>query len=65
MMDDILLGPVMTGQNYLAFLQNGLPELEDVPLAARIAIYLQHDGAPSGYTLFVVIQNLCDIFPNW
>ena len=41
----------MTGQNYLDFLQNELPkQLEDVPLATRIAMYFQHDGAPSHYT---------------
>ena len=35
----------MTGQNYLDFLQNELPkQLEDVPLATRIAMYFQHDG---------------------
>jgi hypothetical protein len=56
MIDDVLVGPVvsddsMTGHNYLDFLQSGLPEqLEDVPLAARIAMYFQHDGAPSHYT---------------
>jgi hypothetical protein len=38
----------MTGQNYLGFLQNELPkQLEDVPLATRISMYFQHDGAPS------------------
>ena len=51
--DDMLIGPVilddrMTGQNYLDFPQNKLPkQLEDVPLATRIAMYFQHDGAPS------------------
>jgi hypothetical protein len=59
MIDDMLIGPVilddhMTGHNYLDFLQNGLPEqVEDVPLAAQIAMYFQHDqhdGAPSHYT---------------
>ena len=40
----------MTGQNYLEFLQNGLPkQLEGVPLATRIAMYFQHDGSPSHY----------------
>jgi hypothetical protein len=53
----------MTGQNYLEFLQNELPEqLEDVPLATRIAMYLQHDGAPH-YTRLVV-QHLNDTFPS-
>jgi hypothetical protein len=52
MVDDVLIDPVilddrMTGQNYLDFLQTGLPEqLDDVPLATRIAIYFQHDGFP-------------------
>jgi len=44
----VILDERMTGQNYLDFLQNELPkQLEDVPLAARIAMYFQHDGAPS------------------
>jgi capsid portal protein len=44
MIDDMLIGPVIlddhvTGNNYLNFLQNGLPkQLEDVPLAKRIAM---------------------------
>jgi hypothetical protein len=52
----LLIGPVisedrMTGQNCLELLQNELPEkLEDVPLATRIAMYFQHDGAPPHYT---------------
>ena len=64
-----MIGPVildirMTGQNYLDFLQNGLPkQLEDVPLATRIAMYFQHDGAPSHYTRHVM-QHLNDTFPN-
>jgi hypothetical protein len=50
----LLIGPVileyhMTGQNYQEFLQNELPELEDVPLATRIAMYFQHDEAPPHY----------------
>jgi hypothetical protein len=53
MIDGMLSGPVnlddrMTGHIYVEFLQNELPEqLEDVPLATRIAMYFQHDGAPS------------------
>jgi hypothetical protein len=56
MTDDMLTGPIilddhMTGHNYLDFLQNGLPEqLQDVPLATRVATYFQHDGAPSQHT---------------
>jgi len=47
MIDDMLIGPIIldkhiTGQNYLDFLQNGLPEqLEDVPLDTQIAMYFQ------------------------
>ena len=68
MIDDLLVGPVilddlMTGQYYLDFLQNELPKhLEDVPLAARIAMYFQHDGAP--YYTRHVMQHLNDTFPN-
>ena len=69
MIDDMLIGPIIldkhiTGQNYLDFLQNGLPEqLEDVPLATRIAMYFQHDGAPSHYTR-LVLQHLSNTFPD-
>ena len=69
MIDDILIGPVildnrMTGQNCLDFLQNELPkQLEVVPFATRIAMYFQHDGAPSCYTRHVM-QHLNDTFPN-
>jgi len=69
MIGDMLIGPVIlddriTGQNYLDFLQNELPkQLEVVPLATRIAMYFQHDGAPSHYTRHVM-QHLNDTFPN-
>jgi len=69
MIDDMLIGLIilddhMTGQNYLDFLQNELPkQLEDVPLATRIAMYCQHDGSPSHYTRHVT-QHLNDTFPN-
>ena len=47
----LMLDDRMTGHNYLDFLQNELPQqLGDVPLATRIAMYCQHDGAPSNYT---------------
>jgi hypothetical protein len=64
----LLIGPViledrMTGQHYLEFLQNELPELEEVPLATRIAMYFQHDGAPPHYTR-LVIQHLSDTCHN-
>jgi len=59
-----ILDDRMTGQNYLDFLQNELPkQLEDVPLVTRIAIYFQHDGAPSHYTRHVM-QHLNDTFSN-
>jgi hypothetical protein len=67
--DDMLFGPVifddrMTGHNYLDFPQNGLPErLEDIPMDTRIAMYFQHDGAPSHYTRLVT-QHLNDTFRN-
>jgi hypothetical protein len=36
----VILENRTTGQNYREFLKNGLPEqLEDVPLATRIAMY--------------------------
>jgi len=69
MIDVMLIGPVilddrMTTQNYLDFLQNELPkQLDDVPLATRIAMYFQDDGAPSHYTRHVM-QHLNDTFPN-
>jgi len=69
MIDDMLIVRVilddpMTWQNYLDFLQNELPkQLEDVPLAIRIAMYFQHDRALSHYTRHVM-QHLNDTFPN-
>jgi hypothetical protein len=65
----LLIGPViledrMTGQNYIEFLQNELPEqLGHVPLATRIAMYFQHDGAPPHYTR-LVMQHLSRTFLN-
>jgi len=65
----MLIGPVilddrMTGQNYLDFLQNELSkQLADIPLATRISMYFQHDGAPSHYTRHVM-QHLNYTFPN-
>jgi hypothetical protein len=56
MISDMLIGPInvddhMRGHSYLDFLLNGLPEqLGDVPLATQIAVYFQHDEAPSYYT---------------
>jgi len=69
MNDDMMIGPVIldkrvTGQNYLDFPQNGLPEqLEDVPLDTWIAVYFQDDRAPSHYTQ-LVWQHLNETFHN-
>ena len=69
MIDDMLIDPVIlddrvTGQNYLDFLQNELSKkLKVVPLATRIAMYFQHDGAPPHYTRHVM-QHLSDTFPK-
>jgi hypothetical protein len=69
MIDDMLSDPVildddMTGQNYPDFLPNGLPEqLQDVPLAPRIAPYFQHNGVPFHY-IRLVMQHLIDTFLN-
>jgi len=50
-----ILDDCMTGQIFLDFQQNELPkQLEDVPLATRIAMYFQHDGDPSHYTRHVI-----------
>jgi hypothetical protein len=68
--DDLLIGLVIlddriTGQNYLDFLQNGLPEqLEDVPLATPMAAYFRHDRTPSYYTR-TVMKHLNNTFSNW
>lgn len=67
--NDMLIGPAivedrMTGDSYLHFLQNDLPEqLEDVPLETRRHMYLQHDGSPIHYTRMVT-QHLNNTYPN-
>jgi hypothetical protein len=69
MSDAMLIGPVilddhMTGHTYRDFLQNGLPEqLQNIPLSTRIAMYFQHDGAPSHYAR-LVMQHLNDTSHN-
>lgn len=56
-----LLGPFvfpprLNAAIYLEFLENTLPELlEDVPLAVRQRMWLQHDGAPPHFT-----NNICN-----
>jgi hypothetical protein len=63
----LLVGPIiledhMTGQNYLELLRNEIPEqLEDVPLATRIAMYFQHEGALPHYNP-LVMPHLNDTF---
>jgi len=63
----MLIGPVLLDdrdRKKLDVLQKGLPEqLQDVPSTTRIAMYFQHDGAPSHYTQLVT-QHLNDTFPN-
>ena len=67
--NDMLIGPAivedrMTGDSYLQFLQNDLPEhLEDVPLDTRRHMYLQHDGSPIHYTRKIT-QHLNNTYPN-
>lgn len=69
MIDNHLLGPVilphrLTGPRYLQFLENELPPLlEDVPLATRMRIFFQHDGAPAHFSRLVT-QYLNVTFPE-
>lgn len=57
-----LLGPViqperLTGAAYLQFLQTTLPDLLDsVPLAVRINLWFQHDGAPTHFSVDATAQ---------
>jgi hypothetical protein len=54
--DDNLIGPYLlplrlTGDIYLTFLQDTLPELlEMVPLEVRREMWFKHDGAPAHFT---------------
>lgn len=44
----------LNGEMYLDFLQNELPRLcQNIPLATRNAMLLQHDGAPAHYSMQV------------
>jgi hypothetical protein len=58
--DDQVIGPFileyrLTGQSYLAFQQDEVPELlEDVPLVTRAGMYFQHDGAPPHFSRAVI-----------
>ena len=57
--DSQLIGPAvlpnrLTGRAYVDFLQNELPLLlEEVPLAKRMCMVFQHDGAPAHYSRLV------------
>jgi hypothetical protein len=57
--DDHLIGPYLfplrlTGDIYLTFLQETLPELlEVVPSEVRREMWFQHDGAPAHFTNIV------------
>lgn len=56
---NFIVGPVilprrLTGENYLDFLQNTLPELlEDLPLQLRRDMWFMQDGAPPHFSLNV------------
>ena len=59
MINSQLIGPAvllnrLTGHTYVDFLQNELPLLlEEVPLAKRMCMVFQHDGAPAHYSRLV------------
>lgn len=67
--DNQLIGPVvlpnrLTGAMYADFLENVFPPLlDDVPLATRMRMFFQHDGAPAHVTRQVT-QYLNTIFPD-
>lgn len=67
--NNFVVGPVflprrLTGENYLAFLREDLPELmDDLPLLVRANMWFLHDGAPPHYTLDVH-QFLNNTFPQ-
>ena len=56
---DYIIGPYffegcLTGQVYVNFLQNVLPQLmEDVHLHVRMDMQMQYDGAPPHYALWI------------
>lgn len=67
--DNHLIGPVilpnrLTGPIYLDFLQNQLQLLlDDVPLATRMVMHFQHDGAPA-HSSRQVTDHLNETFPE-
>lgn len=67
--DNFLLGPIilpgnLTGNSFLLFLQDTLPDLlDDLPLQTRQNIWFQLDGAPPHFDRNVR-NHLHQIFPN-
>jgi len=67
--DNQLSGPAVlpnhiTRRAYVDILQNELPLLlEDVPLAKRMSMVFQHDGAPAHYSRLMT-HNLNQTFPE-
>lgn len=54
----------LTGERYLQFLQNSLPDLlENIPLAQRQSMIWQQDGAPP-HNCLLVTNYLNQVFPN-
>ena len=69
MLYDQVIGPFvfegrLNGQLYLHFLAEELPQfMENVPLARRVGMYIQHDGAPSHF-FEGAIAHLNEQFPG-
>ena len=68
-LDDNLIGPYLLSEflndhRYLRFFQRVLPELlEDISLAVRERMWLQHDGAPPHFSVDVR-NDLNAVFPG-
>lgn len=64
-----IIGPkfydgTLTGQRYLEFLRDDLPNyLEDIPYAIRLNMILQHDGAPP-HNAAIVTNYLNEVYHN-
>lgn len=60
----MFLPNILSGDNYLNFLRDELPELlEDLPINIRQHLYFMHDGAPAHYRV-TVHKFLNEAFPN-
>lgn len=58
--------PRLTGDTYLQFLQETLPQLlEDVPLSLLRDVFYQHDGAPAHFTWNVRRHLDAEYDPRW